>query len=121
MGSSALTDATAAIDSGVKAPGYRDFSSAKVRGRGLGSSRTPKRLSWTSTAYLDMPRSTLLYSENSVLPVRYSSSCSQSPPPLQPSWTALKHQKESEEENPPMLGNGFTMTEEPVIFLHFFF
>ena len=69
MGSSALTDATAAIDSGVKAPGCRDFSSAKVRGRGLGSSRTPKRLSWTSTASLDMPRSTLLYSENSVLPV----------------------------------------------------
>ena len=78
MGSSALTDATAAIDSGVRAPGCRDFSSAKVRGRGLGSSRTPKRLSWTSAASLDMPRSTSTQacSIQRTWCYRYSSSCS---------------------------------------------
>ena len=78
MGSSEQTDATAAIDSGVKAPGCNDLSSAKVRGRGLGSSRTPKSLSWTSTASLDMPRSTSTQacSIQRTWCCRYSSSCS---------------------------------------------
>ena len=119
MGSSALTDATAAIDSW------------RLQGAEISALPRWEGGDWGQVGLLrgchglqqDMPRSTSTQacSIQRTRCYRYSSSCSQSPPPLQPSWTALKHQKESEEENPPMLVNGFTMTEEPVIFLHFFF